>query len=56
MSDFAYTKLPILLALTLLLFRIVYNKLVGRLVPAVCWGFFALPDDDRIDSNARPNA
>lgn len=52
-SDFAYTKLPILLALALILLRIVYDKLLGRLVPAICWGFFALPDDDRIRSNPR---
>ncbi|TWU42075.1 hypothetical protein Poly41_03710 [Novipirellula artificiosorum] len=27
---------------------ILHEKLAGRLVPAVCWGFFALRDDDRI--------
>ncbi|MGB7328899.1 MAG: hypothetical protein WBD31_28730, partial [Rubripirellula sp.] len=28
--------------------RGIHDKWVGRLVPAVCWGFFALPDDDRL--------
>ena len=26
----------------------IYDKFVGKLVPAVCWGFVALPDDDRL--------
>ncbi|EGF27343.1 hypothetical protein RBSH_04138 [Rhodopirellula baltica SH28] len=27
---------------------IVHSKLYGRLVPAYCWGFFAVQNDDRI--------
>ncbi|MEL6108987.1 MAG: hypothetical protein AAFU85_23510 [Planctomycetota bacterium] len=26
----------------------VYNRITGQLVPAVCWGWFAFRDDDRI--------
>jgi uncharacterized protein (DUF983 family) len=32
----------------------VYDKLAGRLVPAICWGVFALRDDDRLPPDAKP--
>ncbi|TWU51425.1 hypothetical protein Poly59_30170 [Rubripirellula reticaptiva] len=33
----------------------IYDKLVGRLVPAVCWGLVALRDDDRLPSKDSPH-
>ncbi|MCR9209567.1 MAG: hypothetical protein NXI28_15145 [bacterium] len=33
-----------------LIAMIVHSKIYGRLVPAYCWGFFAVQDDDRIPS------
>lgn len=27
---------------------VIHDKLTGRLVPAVCWGLFAMQDDDRL--------
>ncbi|WP_236696099.1 hypothetical protein [Rhodopirellula islandica] len=29
----------------------VHDKFAGRLVPAYCWGLFATPDDDRIETD-----
>lgn len=39
--------LPLILLWMVLL--LVHDKIRGRLVPAVCWGMFALRDDDRLD-------
>lgn len=38
------------LMLVVLVLHFVSRKIAGRLVPAICWGFFALPDDDRLTS------
>ena len=42
-----YPMLPLILLWMVLL--LVHDKIRGRLVPAVCWGMFALRDDDRLD-------
>ena len=34
-----------------LIAMIVHSKIYGRLVPAYCWGFFAVQDDDRINTD-----
>ncbi|PNY34454.1 hypothetical protein C2E31_23245 [Rhodopirellula baltica] len=30
-----------------------HGRIFGKFVPAVCWGFFAVPDDDRLDTTQR---
>ncbi len=37
------------LLMTWFILRWGYNRVVGKLVPAICWGFLAIPDDDRIE-------
>ncbi|OYP33955.1 hypothetical protein [Rhodopirellula sp. MGV] len=39
--------LPSFIAVFALVF--LHGRIFGKLVPAVCWGFFAVPDDDRND-------
>lgn len=43
---FDFPLLPLLFAWLVILG--IYDKFAGRLVPAICWGLMALPDDDRL--------